>query len=147
MANLLDRFRKNTIGSATTIFDYLPRITASGDFKRVREIDVIINSWNNILITPRRSFIFDPEFGSDLPLMVFEPVDDETVDRIKTEIVDRIRAYDDRATIQNIEVKLKANRKGFVVNVDVEYKGDIGTLSASFDDSTVLPQGNQQEAG
>lgn len=145
MANLLDRFKKNTIGSATTIFDYLPRITSSGDFKRVRELDVIITSWNNILITPRRSFIHDPEFGSDLPLMVFEPTDEETVERIKTEVVDRIRQYDDRATINGIDVLLKANKKGFVVNVFVEYEGDTGTLSVSFDDSTISPQGTQQE--
>lgn len=140
MSNLLDRFNKQVIGSATRIYDYLPKIIASGDFKRIREIDVIINSWNNILITPRGSFLHDPEFGSDLPLLVFEPTDEETVDRIKTEVVERIRTYDDRATIEDIEVLLKPNRKGFSINLQVEYEGEIESLSVSFDDSTVTPQ-------
>lgn len=138
MPNLLDRFNRQVTGSATKLYDYLPKIISSGDFKRVREIDVIINSWNNILITARGTFLHDPEFGSDLPYLVFEPVDDETVDQIKAEVIERIRTYDDRATISSIEVTLKSNKKGFSLNLEVEYEGDTGELSVSFDDSTVV---------
>ena len=62
MANLLSRFNKQVIGSDVYIYDYLPKITATGDFKRVRDIDVIISSWNNILTTQRRTYFFDPEY-------------------------------------------------------------------------------------
>lgn len=82
MANLLDRFSKEVIGSNFTIYDYLPKIVAKGDFKRIKDLNVIINSWNNILNTPRRTFLFDPDYGSDLHKMIFEPLDDNTVDRI-----------------------------------------------------------------
>ncbi len=140
MANLLSRFNKEVIGSDDTIYDYLAKITAKGDFKRVKDIDVIITSWNNILMTPRRTYIMDPEYGSDLHLIIFEPVDDTTVERIKTEVESRIRLYDDRATIEDIEVLLNSNRKGFTVNVFVDYEGDAGTLSVKFDDSTVVRQ-------
>ena len=140
MANLLSRFNKEVIGSDDTIYDYLAKITAKGDFKRVKDIDVIITSWNNILMTPRRTYIMDPEYGSDLHLIIFEPVDDTTVERIKTEVESRIRLYDDLATIEDIEVLLNSNRKGFTVNVFVDYEGDAGTLSVKFDDSTVVRQ-------
>ncbi len=144
MANLLDRFRKHVIGSDVTIHDYLAKITSSGEFKRIRDIDVIINSWNNILLTPRRTYLYDPEYGSDLYLLVFEPIDDTTVDRIKEEVQGRLSYYDDRATITDITVSLMANGKGFTVDILAEYEGEEASLSVKFDDSTVLGQeGNQ----
>jgi phage baseplate assembly protein W len=140
MANLLDRFKKQVIGSDGSIYDYLAKITASGEFKRVRDIDVIVTSWNNILLTPRRTYLHDPEYGSDLHLMIFEPVDDSTIERIKQEIEQRIGYYDDRATITDITVALMPNGKGFSVDIFAEYDGDEATLSVKFDDSTVLTQ-------
>ena len=144
MANLLDRFSKQVVGSDGNIYDYLPKITASGDFKRVKDIDVIISSWNNILLTPRRTYLHDPEYGSDLYLLVFDPVDDSTVERIKEEIQERLSYYDDRAIITDITVSLMSNGKGFSVNILAEYEGEEASLSVKFDDSTLLAQqGNQ----
>jgi len=141
MANLLSRFNKEVIGSDQTIYDYVAKITASGDFKRVKNIDVIITSWNNILMTPRRTYIMDPDYGSDLHKVLFEPVDESTVERIKTEVESQLMLYDDRATIEDIEVTLNSTRKGFTVNILVGYEGDTSTLSVKFDDSTVVRQG------
>ena len=140
MANLLSRFNREVIGSDLTIYDYLAKITATGDFKRVNNLDVIITSWNNILMTPRRTYLFDPEYGSDLHKIIFEPVDDTTIERIKTEVETRLSLYDDRATIDDIEVLLNSNGKGFTVNVLVDYEGETGSLSVKFDDSTVVRQ-------
>jgi phage baseplate assembly protein W len=140
MANLLNRFKKQVIGSDANIYDFLPKITASGEFKRIRGIDVIITSWNNILLTPRRTYLNDPEYGSELHLMVFEPADESTVERIKEEIEKSIGYYDDRAIITDITVTLLSNGKGFSVDIFAEYDGDEGTLSVKFDDSTILAQ-------
>lgn len=136
MANLLDRFRKQVRGSEKRIYDYLPKITAKGEFKRISDINVIVNSWNNILITPRRTYINDPEYGSDLHLQVFEPSDSITVEKIENEILERIRTYDDRATITNLEVYELRNRKGFSIDIQVEYEGSVEELSITFDDSS-----------
>jgi phage baseplate assembly protein W len=136
MANLLDRFRKEVTGSDNRLQDFLPKITSSGDFQKVTNIDVIISSWNNILLTPRKTHLHDPEYGSDLHKMVFEPIDDQTIDSIKIEIEDRIQQYDDRAIIDDIQVRLIAGGKGFEVDVYVDYEGETGTLSLKFDDAT-----------
>lgn len=136
MANLLDRFRKEVTGSDDRLHDFLPKITSAGDFQQIKDIDVIIASWNNILITPRRTHLHDPEYGSDLYKMIFEPVDDQTVDQIKREIEYRIQKYDNRASIDEIQVRLISNRKGFEVDIYVTYEGEKGTLSIRFDDST-----------
>lgn len=140
MANLLKRFRKEAVGSDAIIYDYLPKITASGEFKRVKDIDVIITSWNNILLTPKRTYLYDPEYGSNLHLLLFEPVDNTTVERIKDEIERSIGYYDDRALITDITVTLMPSGKGFSVTIEAEYEGDTGSLSVKFDDSTLLAQ-------
>ena len=140
MANLLSRFNRQVIGSDTKIYDYLPKITPAGDFQRVEDIDVIITSWNNILVTPRRTYLFDPEYGSDLYKILFEPIDDTTVERIKTEVVSRIRLYDSRATIEEIDIILNSNEKGYTVNLFVEYEGQTSTLSVTFNEMTMFKQ-------
>ena len=140
MASLLRRFDKQVIGSDGKIYDYLAKITASGDFKRVHDLNVIITSWNNILLTPKRTYLHDPEYGSNLHKLIFEPVDDTTIESIKSELVDTLMFYDNRATIEDVEVIINGNGKGYNLNIHVNYEGASGTLSVSFDDSTVIAQ-------
>lgn len=136
MANLLDRFKTEVIGSEETIRDYLASIASIGDFKRISDINVIINSWNNILLTPRGTYLHDPEFGSDLYKYVFEPSDQISVEGIKREIVNRITIYDNRAVIEDIDVIIHTNGKRFDVIVYANYQGRKGTLNVKFDDTT-----------
>jgi phage baseplate assembly protein W len=147
MSNLLRRFNKQVIGSDGRIYDYVSKITASGDFKRVSDLDVIITSWNNILLTPKRTYLHDPNYGSNLHKLIFEPVDDTTVERIKSEVIDSLSIYDSRASIENVAVYIKPNRKGYQVDIEVEYEGERGTLSVSFDDSTVIAQQSSTGGG
>ena len=140
MANILRRFNKQVIGSNGKIYDYLAKITAYGDFKRVEDLNTIITSWNNIILTPKRTYLHDPEYGSNLHKLVFEPADESTIEMIKTELMDTLVYYDDRASIEGIDVTLTSNGKGYHLNIYIKYEGAFGTLSISFDDSTVLSQ-------
>lgn len=137
MANILERFNKSARGTDVQPHDYIARISSIGDFKRIRNIDVILNSWNNILLTPLGSYPYDPNFGSNLYKMIFEPADAGTVESIKSEVETRILQYDARADITNITVVLLPNKKGFNVNVEASFKGERGEISVKFDDSTV----------
>ena len=134
MANLLDRFKQTVVGSESKLADYRSTISSTGDFKRISDIEVILNSWNNILTTPRRTYMFDPEYGSDLYKLVFEPADEKTVELITKEVVTSLRKYDDRARINDISVSYLSNGKGFVVSVDVEYEGEVGQLQTVVDE-------------
>lgn len=136
MANLLDRFKTEVIGSQTMVRDYLSVISSIGDFKRITDLNVILNSWNNILLTPRGTYLHDPEYGSDLYKYVFEPADDTTIEGIKREVVDRITLYDDRANIEDIQVNIQNNGKRINVKLYVNYQGEKGVLDVKFDDTT-----------
>ena len=129
MANLLDRFKSSVIGSADSIRDYLPNIEAKGDFQSTVDINVIINSWRNILLTPRRNYPHDPVYGSDLYKMVFDPLDEITVQRIEDEVYAVIQRYDNRAFIESVNIKYLKIEKGVSLDIYVDYKGDRGLLS------------------
>lgn len=136
MANLLDRFKTTVIGSVNTIRDYLPKIEAKGDFLSTKNLNVIINSWNNILLTPRRSYPHDPEYGSDLYKIVFDPLDEITVQRIKDEVYNSIQIYDNRAFIENIDIKYLKNEKGVSLDIYIDYKGEKGNLNLILNEQT-----------
>lgn len=135
MSNILDRFNKTVVGSRGKVGDYVSRIVPSGDFKRITDLEVIVNSWSNILITPTRSYIYDPEFGSDLYKMVFEPADDRTIDNIKREVITKLQRYDNRAIIQSIDIKFNNNRKGFTVSVVATYNNEEANVNVAIDES------------
>ena len=136
MANLLNRFNESVAGSNTKIADYLSTVAVAGDFKRIRDLEVILNSWNNILITPKRSYQYDPEYGSDLYKLVFEPADDITLKKVIHEVKNTLMRYDDRATISDVDVIFFSNQKGFSLTIDVDYEGDTKQLNTILDEST-----------
>ena len=137
MANILERFIKSARGTDIQPHDFIPYISSIGDFKRIRNIDVILNSWNNILLTPLGSYIYDPNFGSNLYKLIFEPADDGTVETIKSEVRTRILNYDTRGEILGLTVVMLPNKKGFNVNIECGFRGERGEISIKFDDSTV----------
>ena len=128
MTNLLDRFNKSAVGSRGRIADYIPKVSSEGDFMRRVDINVILASWSNILLTPRHSYQFDPQYGSDLYKLVFDPADNSTASRIKDEVVTSLMTHDDRAKITDVKITFLTNLKGFKVDLIVDYKKEISNL-------------------
>ena len=135
MANLLDRFNETVAGSNSKLADYTSIVAPKGDFKRIKDIEVLISSWNNILITPRRTYMFDPEYGSNLYKMIFEPADQSTEEEIIEKVVEALRTYDPRATVKNVSVTFLTSRKGFNVAVEVLYSGQNTELQVVIDEN------------
>lgn len=138
MADILEKFQKEVIGSKGKVFDYISRINSSGDFDRLSGISAIINHWRNILLTPIGSYDHDPTFGSELYKYVFEQVDAKTASMIKNEILYRLTSYDNRATISNVSIGLLPNRKGFSINLEVKFGDEIGDLDLDLDQDLFL---------
>jgi len=135
MSTLMEKFQKSVIGSSGKIADYTAKIAPFGDFYRVEDLQTILTSWNNILLTPTRTYTYDPEFGSDLYKYVFDPQDDDTKDEIRDEILYKLRRYDDRAEIVSLDVEYLSGQKGFTVSIVVDYEGQRGGVSFEIDES------------
>lgn len=135
MANPLDRFRRTSVGSSNKHLDFDNEITASGDFKKITNVNAIVTSWKRILIIGTQSYDHDPEFGSELRKYIFAPADEETQERLEEEIVDKLTRYDDRAEIQNVVVTFLNNMRGFQVNIEATYQGEEFSLQQTVDES------------
>jgi phage baseplate assembly protein W len=127
ITNTERNFNQSSLGGSDNYFDYLDRNAPSGDFRRIDGIAVLVNSIRNLLTTPRGSYPFDPEYGSDLHKKVFEPADQTTEEEIKFEVIDRIKFYDDRVVITRLETEFFNSRKGYRLNVTIKR----GTLETS----------------
>ncbi len=138
MSTLMEMFQGNVTGSDGSISDYNSHVSSKGDFTRIKNIRVILNSWNNILLTPLRSYDHDPDFGSEIYKYVFEPATQNTVEKIKHELQYRLMLFDNRAQIKNITVKFFKNQKAFVLDIDVYYEGEEATLSTTVNESDFL---------
>lgn len=134
MTNPLNRFHLSSRSRSSEIkyVDYTSKITPLGDFDRIENIDVIINSWNNILLTPRGTYDHDPQYGSGLYDLIFEPASVETEEKIHNEIYSSLYLYDDRAKIEKIKIQFAKNQKGYKVEINVNYSGEIRLLNLFF---------------
>ena len=135
MRSLVSKFIKNTVGSKHQDTDYKPVISPSGDFTKTIGLETILNSYNTILQIPTRTYFFDPAFGCDIFKRVFDPSDQITLDLTKDEIENQLFGNDDRARLENIDIKFLKNKKGLVANIYVSYKGERGNVKATVDET------------
>lgn len=135
MANIFDKFKDSVVGSSGRILDFNPKISPTGDFVKTYDINTVIQSWNNILITQRGTKDHDPEFGSNLYNYIFEPADNKTKESIKKEIIYVLGRYDNRANIKEVVVSFLKNKKGFNVIVTADYFGSQRNLSVTIDET------------
>jgi phage baseplate assembly protein W len=62
----------------------------------------------------------DPTFGCDLPLYVFQPLDDITTDAIKEEVFNVVN-YDPRFTVNDTNVIINQDAHYVTINVKLTY--------------------------
>lgn len=114
------RFIDSSRGVSGLYSDYTPIIVQNGDFRKIVGINVIARSIMNLLRTPKGSYIFDPEYGTILNELVFEPFDDITISQIRQEVITQISLYDSRVNITKVDAIEFSNTKGYRLNIMIE---------------------------
>jgi len=134
MADDIERFLTNRPGSEEEIKSMGNTITQSGDFQKLTGIDTIIKSISNLLLIPQKSYIFDPDFGVGLYKYIFEPCDTVTKNDIEVEVGNALSIYENRVNV-NFEVLFFRNRKGFRINLYLEYGDENAKVNVDIDES------------
>ena len=62
----------------------------------------------------------DPEFGCDLPLYIFQPLDDITMDAIREEVYNVVN-YDPRFTVNDTNIIVNQDSHYVTINVKLTY--------------------------
>ena len=86
----------------------------------VKNENAIKQSIKNLVLTQKGEKLFQPEIGSGVYELLFEPMDPFTADSIRDEIINTLGQYEPRITI--LEVDVEPNEDTNTFDVTVEYR-------------------------
>tara|TARA_B100000809_G_scaffold266014_1_gene326894 strand:+ start:2038 stop:2406 length:369 start_codon:yes stop_codon:yes gene_type:complete len=79
-----------------------------------------------------------PNFGSNIPNYIFEPLDDTIIELIQQDVVDVV-SYDPRFQVSSHDIKVSEDAYTVAVNIELTYVplAQITTLELLFDRDTI----------
>jgi uncharacterized protein len=99
--------------------------------------DQIKSNLINLLLTYKGERVLNPQFGADLPRLLFEPINNDTLIKIENQIVTSVSTYIPEITITNIEITPDTDRNTIYVNVIYQLKLSGTTDNIIIDFSTL----------
>lgn len=92
--------------------------------------DKVASEILHTILTPKRSRIRKPEFGTDLAKFLFEPNDEQTWESVKSEVMDSVSRYVVNTTLDDIEV-VSPSEDPESIYLDLRYSVKKGLISES----------------
>ena len=89
----------------------------SGDMGKKTGAPAVSQSIGSILKTNFNERLFQPEFGSNVRALLFEPMNPITEERIKTAVEDAVKAHEPRAQIIGITVEGQEEQNRYLVSI------------------------------
>ena len=91
----------------------------TGDIALRYDSNAVIDSIRNLLLTNFYERPFQPDLGSNLTGLLFEPANNLTANLIDAEIRNVISNYEPRCTINSLQVIAAQDQNSFSVNLEV----------------------------
>jgi phage baseplate assembly protein W len=79
--------------------------------------DQIKSNLINLLLTYKGERIENPEFGADLPRLIFEQINPETFEKIQNQIIDSVTTYIPEIELTNIEINPDTDYNILYINI------------------------------
>lgn len=89
------------------------------DLLVVKDFNAIKNSISNLLFTVKGERFFNPNIGSQIYDLLFEPMDFITSESLKSEISYTIRAFEPRVNLKNVLVNEDYDNNAY--DIEIEY--------------------------
>lgn len=78
----------------------------------------VVRSVRNLLLTNHYERPFQPELGSNINALLFEPISPITSSSLQTEIENMINNYEPRALLKNVTVNAKPDQNAYEVSLE-----------------------------
>ena len=98
---------------------------ATGDLLLATDIEAVKNSVKNIILTPRGTRPFFPEFGTRVSRFLFELASPITASQIKDEILSGVEKFETR--VSDFRVKIDDDHERNAYRVTTNFRGSYGT--------------------
>ena len=89
----------------------------SGDVGQKTGADAVKSAIVSILKTNHNERMFQPEFGSNIRALLFEPMNPITEQRIKTEVENAVKNHEPRAELLGITVERQEEQNRYLVSI------------------------------
>lgn len=90
----------------------------TNDIIVTKDFAAIKNSIKNLLLTAPGERFFNPNIGSRISRLLFEPVDPFTANSLQTEIIETIEKFEPRVSLNEVSVVATSDEQGYDVTVD-----------------------------
>ena len=105
---------------------------SDGDITKDIDTDAIINSLTNIVSTIQGSRRMLPEFAQNLWELLFEPMDPTTARALGQGLLEAIKAWEDRLTVEGIDIYPDYDENEYRVNLTFTIKPIQEPISVEF---------------
>ena len=96
---------------------------AKGVFKTTKSTqDQVKSNLINLLLTYKGERVMNPEFGADLPKLLFDPITPKTYTNIQNQIATNVGIFIPEITLTDITITPDADRNILYVSVSYEMK-------------------------
>jgi phage baseplate assembly protein W len=119
MAKSTDRFKQMSRDSQT-FSDFLTDLNphpVSGDIVKYTNENSVIRSIRNLLLTDRFERLYQPDIGTDIRKMLFEPMDSTTAQNISVFTQQTITKFEPRAKVLSVDVIADPENNRYVVSL------------------------------
>jgi phage baseplate assembly protein W len=121
-----------TANASSVIFsDINVDVNSESDLELVYNEDAINKSIITILGTRKGSRVFRRNFGSYLQNVLFDPMDEISVDRVKNELITAIKEWESRIVLKSAQVVPDYPNQQYYVAIEYSIPA-LGNKSASF---------------
>lgn len=124
--------RDNTYSDLDLVFKPNP---STGDINPVKDIEAIKRSIKNLVLTNFHERPFQPEIGSGVRALLFEPVDTITAHELEQAIIRVISNFEPRVTI--LDVKVVDNSDFNEYDITIEFRiittSQVGTTTIALE--------------
>jgi phage baseplate assembly protein W len=125
----------NTEESDIFAYDMAKNSQTEGELLNEDAINVSIE---NILMTNRGERVFLPDFGSIIPLVIFETINQANGEIILDDIIESIKRWETRVTILEDRVKLDVRANENALLLSIQYKINRNGLTGTFNRKILL---------
>lgn len=89
----------------------------TGDVDILKNVDAVKRSIRNLILTNNYERHFQPDIGSGIAHLLFEPIGPLTRERIRNAIESTIKTYEPRAEVLKIDVKVDTDGNGYNASI------------------------------
>jgi phage baseplate assembly protein W len=119
MAKSTDRFKQMDRDSQS-YSDFLTDLNphpVSGDIVKYTNENSVIRSVRNLLLTDRFERLYQPDIGTDIRRMLFEPMDAATAQNISVFTQQTITQFEPRAKVLSVDVAPDPENNRYIVSL------------------------------